>query len=235
MVAHGRCGSLSCPNPKTPSGSPNPEPPPPHSIHAQEVPACRRFFPWSRSEARGDRPGSSAKMAAQGPLTVRPESCGLAMPRLVAPDGQPVTGQPPGVRMTRPSPGSNSRYSAEMRAGALVADEESRKHGGSPRSSACRSPTMWPSARRCPDRDLARQGIADVPFFPIGGFHPRRASGTIPVPMDRARRGAVRRSRQRPSTAASLSGPIACLPPGKALSLDHRLRFDARPTAKSKV
>ena len=39
----------------------------------------------------------SGKMAAQGPVTVRLESCGLAMARLVGPDGQPVTGQPPGL------------------------------------------------------------------------------------------------------------------------------------------
>ena len=40
----------------------------------------------------------SGKMAASGPVTVRLEPCGLAMARLVGPDGQPVTGPLRGVR-----------------------------------------------------------------------------------------------------------------------------------------
>ncbi len=63
----------------------------------------------------------SGKMAAQGPVTVRLESCGLAMARLVGPDGQPVTGQSRGSMMMVITPGPPAR-SAEVRAGALAAD-----------------------------------------------------------------------------------------------------------------
>jgi RNA polymerase sigma factor (sigma-70 family) len=66
----------------------------------------------------------SGKMAAQGLVTVRLESCGTAMARLVGPDGQPVTGQPAGVMTTMVvTPGPPAR-SAETRAGALAADED---------------------------------------------------------------------------------------------------------------
>jgi RNA polymerase sigma factor (sigma-70 family) len=63
----------------------------------------------------------SGKMAAQGPVTVRLESCGLAMARLAGPDGQPVTGRPPGLMMMVITPGPPAG-SAEVRAGALAAD-----------------------------------------------------------------------------------------------------------------
>lgn len=66
----------------------------------------------------------SGKMAAQGLLTVRLEPCGHAMARLVGPDGQPVTGQPPGVTMmmvVTPGPPAGS---AEVKAGALAADTD---------------------------------------------------------------------------------------------------------------
>ena len=65
----------------------------------------------------------SGKMATQGPVTVRLEPCGLAMARLVGPDGQPVTGQPRGVSVTMVvTPGPPGRL-REVRAGALAADE----------------------------------------------------------------------------------------------------------------
>jgi hypothetical protein len=66
----------------------------------------------------------SGKMATQGPVTVRLEPCGLAMARLVGPNGKPVTGQPRGVNVTMVvTPGPPDR-SAQVRAGALAADED---------------------------------------------------------------------------------------------------------------
>ncbi len=65
----------------------------------------------------------SGKMATQGPVTVRLEPCGQAMARLVGPDAKPVTRPDRGVSVTMvvtPGPPSNS---AEVRAGALAADE----------------------------------------------------------------------------------------------------------------
>ena len=66
----------------------------------------------------------SGKMAAQGPVTVRLEPCGLAMARLVGPDGKPVTGQPRGVTITMVVTPGPPAGSAEVRAGALAADED---------------------------------------------------------------------------------------------------------------
>jgi hypothetical protein len=53
-------------------------------------------------------------------VAVRLEPCGLAMARLVGPDGQPVTGQPRGVNVmmvVTPGPPAGS---AEVRAGAFA-------------------------------------------------------------------------------------------------------------------
>ena len=66
----------------------------------------------------------SGKMAAQGPVTVRLEPCGLAMARLVGPDGKPVTGQPRGVSVTMVVTPGPPAGSAQVRAGALAADED---------------------------------------------------------------------------------------------------------------
>ncbi len=53
----------------------------------------------------------------------------------------------------------------------------SRKDAGSPRSSACRTTTI---SRIASDDalidDLARDGIAYVPFFPLGGFNPLQSA-----------------------------------------------------------
>ena len=64
----------------------------------------------------------SGKMAAQGPVTVRLEACGVAKARLVGADGQPVTGQPRGVEVMMVITPSSPAGSAEARGGALAAD-----------------------------------------------------------------------------------------------------------------
>jgi RNA polymerase sigma factor (sigma-70 family) len=65
----------------------------------------------------------TGKMSAGGPVTVRLEPCGLAMARLVGPDGRPVTGQPRGVSVTMVVTPGPPTGSAPLRAGALAADE----------------------------------------------------------------------------------------------------------------
>jgi hypothetical protein len=65
----------------------------------------------------------SGKMASGGPVTVRLEPCGLALARLVGPDGEPVTDQPRGVSVTMVVTPGPPTGSAPVRAGALAADE----------------------------------------------------------------------------------------------------------------
>ena len=65
----------------------------------------------------------SGKMAARGPITVRLGPCGQAMARLVGPDGTPVAGRPRGLGVAMVVTPGPPRGSAEVRAGALAADE----------------------------------------------------------------------------------------------------------------
>src|SRR5262249_34971130 len=62
----------------------------------------------------------SGKMAAQGPITVRLEPGGMAMARLVGPDGRPVTGQPRGVSITMVATPGPPIGSPAVLAGALA-------------------------------------------------------------------------------------------------------------------
>ncbi len=114
----------------------------------------------------------SGKMAAQGPVTVRLEPCGTAMARLVGPDGKPVAGQPRSVSVMMVVTPGPPAYSAEVRAGALAADEDSAGPGrpGQPRQRVDR---RRPGAGRMAGPDPGRDLSDDRP--------PRRRPHVAPV------------------------------------------------------
>ena len=65
----------------------------------------------------------SGRSAASGPVTVRLEPCGSAMARLIGADGKPVVGRLRGVSITMAVTPGPPAGSAQVRAGALAADE----------------------------------------------------------------------------------------------------------------